>query len=303
MNLFEKIYQFKWKEHKRNPLINPPLLSPVIADPTFLPPSDTPNKKWHLFAHSIFGIHHFISKDGIKWKRQKGLIVKGAIRPFLFKENGLFYLFYEKVTSFFPFHSRIEVMISEDLYRWGNSTIVLSPSLPWHGRTCGNPCIVKDDKKYMLYYSAGLVYLNDCKFSEPKYIGIAISKNILGPYNLFKEPIILPDKNDLYGNYGAGAIKVIKSKNGFVGFQNGIYIGEDKHTHSAIRIILSKDGYSWYSFDKEPILKPDKGWKKAFVYALDVRKVNNKLWLYFNARDGWLIGRERIGLCVGTEIN
>lgn len=63
-NLLEKIYYLKWCEYKSNPVIYPPPLSPVIADPTFLPPNRTPDKRWHLFAHSIFGIHHFVSTDG-----------------------------------------------------------------------------------------------------------------------------------------------------------------------------------------------------------------------------------------------
>lgn len=302
MNLFEKIYQFKWQEYEKNPLINPPFPSPVIADPTFLPPQEAPDKKWHLFAHSLLGIHHFISSDGIKWKKLKGIVITKSLRPYLFKEKNLFYIFYEKILSFIPFQSRIEVRISEDLYRWGKPYLILSPSLLWHKRNCGNPCLIKDEKEYKLYYSAGLVYLKDCKFSEPKYIGVATSQNILGPYKFIEEPVISPDKNDPYRNLGAGAIKIIKDKNGYIGFENGIYIDEENRSRSAIRIIISKDGYSWSGFDKEPILKPGEGWKKAFVYALDVRKIENKLWLYFNARNGWLSGKESIGLCIGYLI-
>lgn len=102
MNLFEKIYQFKWEEYQKNTLINPTFPSPVIADPTFLSPEETPDKRWHLFAHSILGIHHFISSDGIKWERLKGIVVLKSLRPYLFKENNLFYLFYEKILSLLP---------------------------------------------------------------------------------------------------------------------------------------------------------------------------------------------------------
>ena len=37
-------------------------------------------------------------------------------------------------------------------------------------------------------------------------------------------------------------------------------------------------------------------YEKALVYALDVRRVGDQYWMYFNARDGWFLGKERIGL-------
>jgi hypothetical protein len=57
----------------------------------------------------------------------------------------------------------------------------------------------------------------------------------------------------------------------------------------------------WDIPEREPILGPQPGWKKGFVYALDVRKVGEHLYMYFNARDGWLMGRENVGLAFGTR--
>lgn len=42
--------------------------------------------------------------------------------------------------------------------------------------------------------------------------------------------------------------------------------------------------------------------EKAFVYALDVRRAGGRFHLYFNARDGWLTGRENIGLALGERV-
>jgi len=48
-----------------------------------------------------------------------------------------------------------------------------------------------------------------------------------------------------------------------------------------------------------PIILPSgDGWKKAIVYQLDLRYFEGKLWLYYNARDGWKEGREGIGCSV-----
>lgn len=300
INLFEHVDKITWQDCADNPLIHPVFPMPIIADPTFLSPDKTPDEKWHLFAHSLLGIHHFVSADGISWKRLKGLVVRKAMRPFLYVKDGVYYLFYEKFLSFFPQRSRIEMRSSNDFNQWSDAHVVLSPSLPWHRRTCGNPCVIKDGDEYKLYYSAALVFLPDCKFSEPEFIGVAAAKNIHGPFNSRPDPVISPDKNDACGNHGAGSLKVVKTKSAYVGFQNGIYIAKDNHTHSAIRLLHSKDGITWNGFDCEPFLKPEGNrWKKAFVYACDVRQFGDKLYLYYNARNGWFIGKECIGLCEG----
>ncbi|KKR72745.1 MAG: hypothetical protein UU16_C0037G0015 [Candidatus Woesebacteria bacterium GW2011_GWA2_40_7] len=48
-------------------------------------------------------------------------------------------------------------------------------------------------------------------------------------------------------------------------------------------------------------LKPSQDFKKAFVYVCDGKKVGKKLYVYFNARDGWFWGKERIGLVVEKQ--
>jgi hypothetical protein len=59
----------------------------------------------------------------------------------------------------------------------------------------------------------------------------------------------------------------------------------------------SADGLSWDQVYPEPIVEPDgDGWKKALVYQLDVKRVGDEMWMYYNARSGWRFGRECIGL-------
>lgn len=38
------------------------------------------------------------------------------------------------------------------------------------------------------------------------------------------------------------------------------------------------------------------GWKRAFVYAFATARVGPELRVYYNARDGWAQGVERIGM-------
>ncbi len=304
------ILSLTWNLHPENPLIQPPYRTPlpVIADPTFIQPHQAPDEQWHLFAHSMHGIHRYTSPDGIAWQMADTVVPKVSMRPYIRKFDGFYYLFYEKVTSvFFPWQSYLEVRRSEDLITWSEPTTLLEPSLPWHiglsgkGQAVGNPCVLQVDDGFMMFYSAGLVLLKDCRFNEPAYIGIARSKDILGPYTPDSDPILGPDPDDPYANLGAGAIKVLKIDDGYVGFQNGIY-WDNAHSHSgsAIRRVFSTDGRTWSVHDHDPIIKPDQGWKKSHVYALDVQPVDDHWNLYFNARDGWLIGKERIGLAIGS---
>ena len=88
-----EVAQATWSLEARNPLLRPPFPSPILADPTFLPPDETPDGRWHLFAHSLFGIHHYVSSDGIAWRR-RGRVCGNALRAFLYREGGRYHLLY-----------------------------------------------------------------------------------------------------------------------------------------------------------------------------------------------------------------
>ena len=303
----DAILALGWREHEKNPLIPPPFPSPILADPTFLPPADTPDSLWHLFAHSILGIHHFTSRDGITWERRKGVVSRNSLRAFVFFRDAEYFLFYERFLKLFPFPylSRIEARTSRDLLSSSSPSVVLEPTLAWHREGCkgavSNPCVLEEEGGFRLYYSAGLVYLRDRRSPEPKYIGLASSRDILGRYEAEQEPALQPSALDAYANMGAGAMKVLRLQDGYVGFQNGIYWDPAAcHTRSAIRLVTSRNGLEWYIPGQEPILGPEPGWKKSFVYALDLREVEGAFHLYFNARDGWLLGKERVGLATAA---
>lgn len=294
-----------WKDYKGNPLIKPRPPDWIIADPTFVNNKNSPDGLWHLFAHSIIaGIRHFISSNGFDWIDSNHQSFSG-MRPFLFNEDDKFYLFYEKLMT--PFSSsRIEMRESSDLFEWSSPKIIIKPTMSWEGRapaTNSNPCIVKYGDKYRLYYSAGSVFLKDCLFNEPKYIGVAESDKIDTTYQkLFNKPIIIPNKSHPFRNLGAGAIKVLflKKRKIWLGFNNGIYIDNSSRTRSSILLLKSSDGLIWEDCFDKPIIFPTRGWKRAFVYQLDVRKIeeDNEYWLYYNSRDHWFFGVERIGLSI-----
>ena len=120
----EDMLSLRWEEYANNPIIEPPFPSPTLADPSFLPSEHTPDGLWHLFAHSIMGIHHFTSRDGPAWEREKGVVSKKSLRPFLFEST--YYLFYERYVRLLPYLSQIEARHSRYLYSWSEPGVVLS---------------------------------------------------------------------------------------------------------------------------------------------------------------------------------
>ncbi len=301
-----------WEDVPQNPLIAPlpsqRWPNSLLADPTVIIPHDSPDGMWHLFAHSLKGIHHFISHDGITWDTLNGEdpLFQG-MRPYIYFEAGVYYMLYERITRLFPLTSCIELRFSENLLDWSQATTILEPTLDWersdHSTTTGNPFIMKRDGLYWLYYSANGVYLPDCVYLEPLYIGLARSPNLFGPYLKEPSPLIGPSQDDPYHTLGAGSIKVLPEQWNatWVAFNNGIYQDSHGKSRSAICVLGSHDGLVWDYLCPEPVITPgDTPWKKAFVYAFDVKKIGTRYWMYYNARDGWLFGTERIGLAILT---
>jgi len=155
------------------PLIEPPLFSPVIADPSFLFPEETPEGDWELFAHSAWGIHRYSSSDGLAW-RDLGIVARNAMRPFArridglagktgarapLSEEGPFCLYFEAYRPFAlpmtalpgrrKWRSTIGFSRSADLRRWSRPEILLRPGLSWMrdpmlGESVSNPCLVRE---------------------------------------------------------------------------------------------------------------------------------------------------------------
>ncbi len=213
---FKKI---KWKLYPKNPILKSPCFTPLIADPSLILNTESPDGKFHLFCHTLFGIHRYESNDGFKWNSGK-LLFRHGMRPFVYKENNIFYLLYERYTPFqivfswfssWKWNSHVEIRTSKDLKTWSFPKKILEPSLNWHvhtsyGKSIGNPCLVKiENNKYRLYYSASLSLIPDCGFCEPTYIGAAESDEIFGPYTYLKNPLIFPDNPNR--NLAAGSIK------------------------------------------------------------------------------------------------
>lgn len=255
-------------------VIEPPFASPIVADPTFLTPNESTDNKFHLFAHSIWGIHHYVSNDGENWSHFK-FVKSFSIRPFIYKENDMYYLFYEKLKFIIPlttvYFSELQVISSTDLINWTKPKTILKPTLPWQGTSVCNPCVVKEKNGFKLYYNANQKYFWECLFSEPEYSGVAVSKTIDGIYKNITQN---PDKNIHH---------VLRIRDNNI-FETKWY--QNKNGTSGAKVYLNGKEF----------IKPDFGFKKCFVYVCDGKKIDYKMYVYFNARDGWFWGKEVVML-------
>lgn len=309
--------EINWELHPQNPLIPNPRFSAVIADPSVVTPDNSPDGQWHLFAHSLWNLLHYTSSDGIQWGEPTP-VVSSALRPYIFKEGDTYYLYFEKfdrlrlALSFITrkeWYSEIEVIHSKDLINWSKPQTVLKPVMsyaiePNGAKAVSNPCLVKTSNGYRLYFSAGLVHVPDCGFNEPRFIAVAESDSPLGPFTPSSNPIISSNKDDVWNNLGAGSMKVLTTEDGYIGFQNGIYL-RNGVSGSAIRLWSTNDGLNWNPMSPDPLLHPQgNGWMASHIYACDVRQYQNSWYLYFNARTTahWTKGKESIGLLKGALI-
>ncbi len=309
--MISQITNAEFEISKSSPILKPWGGSIVVADPSLLTPDNCHDGKWHMFFHTTFGIWHFISDDGVSFKKVKK-VANRAMRPNINYIDGKYYLFYERtrplimnglnVINAVKWKSEIYVIKSDDLVNWSKPEPVITNSREFEkserGMAISNPFLLRENGINRLYYSCGLTFIRDCGFCEPTYINYAESRDTVSGYVSSEKPLISPDKNDPYLNLCSGCIKVYKLADGYIGIQNGIYERDGK-SHSAIILLTSDDGLS-FEFNKvlvEPAEVYGKDWMKQFVYASHLVRYGDTLRLYFNARDtsDMLRGRECIG--------
>lgn len=307
---FDQINNAEFTLYKNNPVIKHQWNSFVAADPSVLTPDETPDKKWHLFCHTFYGINHYESDNGIDF-RLINKVVPRAMRPDINYIDGKYYLFYERVLPLalqaltvvgMKGKSEIYCTESTDLKSWSEPYRVIGKTRPFEeddkGQAISNPFLLRMDDNYRLYYSCGQTFIKDCGFCEPTYINYAESKDISKGYISRETPIIRPDKNSEYLNLCSGCIKVYKLADCYIGLQNGLFERDGK-SHSAIMLLRSDDGenFEFCRMFLEPQMCGDNNWMAQFVYASHLVYYEGRLRLYFNARNvaNTFTGRESIG--------
>ena len=308
---FEQFSNADFKLFEGNPILKNPLNSFVIADPSVLTPDVSHDGKWHLFCHTFFGVYRYESDNGIDFTN-KGKIVNRAMRPNINYVDGKYYLFFERTRPVIfnllsligaQWRSEIYCVESTDFKSWSEPYRVIGKTREYEeynkGYAISNPFLINVDGKYRMYYSCGQTFIDDCGFCEPTHISFAESENVTTGFVSRETPIISPDKTKEYLNLCSGCLKVYKLKDCYIGLQNGLY-EKDGISHSAIMLLKSDDGVN-FEFVKPflvPQIQGDSHWMAQYVYACCLTYYDNKLRLYFNARNvsNNLTGRECIGI-------
>lgn len=323
MITFPDLQKERWQDCPRNPVVgyfDGEKARYAIGDPQVLLPGEF-DGQWHMFYHGFLDdfvpyLYHLTSPDGVRWElfRQWQYNV-GPIN--LFKDGDRFILYTTEIIKRDvkaagmernAFGKHVACIIcartSEDLEHWSDPWPVLLPDLSWEHvgpEACvRNPCVIRlPDGQYRMYYSGGSVRLPVCGYPEPTCIGVAESDSPLGGFVKQPLPILAPDTTIPYRNFACGGFKVFGWEDKYLALYNPICMDNEGLPRSSIAAMVSVDGLHWEEAPYGPFLVPQpEGWKKALVYQLDCVCADGEVRVYYNARDEWLDGIERIGLSI-----
>jgi len=288
----------RWRDLPQNPLISPPEGTSVIGDPQVILPGEL-DEQWHMFITGEGHLYLHRSTDGIAWERERTYEWRAAT-CFLLRSQERWLLYYAAWARREGVSTVLACRSSDDLEEWGEETVLLAPETDWERegprKQVRNPCVLAlPDGRYRLYYSGGTIWLDDCGYEEPKYIGAAEADSPAGPFERLEGPVLGPDPKKPYRNFGAGAMKVFPWEGGYLGRANGRYRDERGRSGSGGDLLGSDDGLAWTDAPFNPILPPTTGWKHALVYQLDMVRLPDRLRVYYNAREGWAGTKEFIG--------
>lgn len=318
----EQLVESSWFPFSDEPVIQGLWYVPRLSCPSLLFPEDTPDGKWHLFAHSWFGIQHYVSDSGIMWEPQGLVQVRGKY-PFIFKERGAFHIVYERHGRPVPFvekltkrmkkahvvGSHIEMRSSNDLSVWSEPRVLLeAKEIPssadyWKNPVLSHPQLFNAEGGYRLYVGSSKVGKNP---TSARYLCSAFSEQLEGPFSAESHmPLLESVPNDPWRNLAVGRVSMYQGSDIFVGLQTSRYWDATrKQEASAIVLLTSRDGVQWQRVDEKPILVPaDRGWASEHIVSCDVRyKEDEDCWYcYFTATGERRFGlvRESIGLLIG----
>lgn len=324
---FSKI---SWYPFSDEPVIRSLWYMSRLCDPFFLFPSQSPDGKWHLFGHTWVGIEHFISENGISWEPKKMVVLRGH-SPSVYQENGVYYLIYEKHNASLPAlskgrlkrreqekisYSRFEICSSTDLVLFSEPKVLLdSREVPFalddlKKPRISRPQIIKDDKGlYRLYFGASHHSLPDTRQKTSRHFALALSSTLEGPYALANEgePLLSPYADDQYRNMAVGSIKVMKTPDGYVGFECAMHWDKERaKTTSTLIQLESSDGILFKpSFRTALLIPPDRGWASRYIVSCDIhyKEDENCYYCYYsaNAKAGLFPVKESIGLLLGKQ--
>lgn len=225
------------------------------------------------------------SDDGIHWEEPQITLEYDPTsgweddlnRNCVLKIDGIYKMWY---TGQAEGKSYIGYAESEDgihFHRIGNRP-VLEPVLPWEYLSVMNPCVLFENGKYRMWYSAGETYEPNVNAYAESDDGIHWEKSPLNP-------IFVCDPANVYEQDRVGGCQVIKTEDmGYLMF----YIGYEDIDTARICVARSADGITgWERSKLNPIIEPTaEAWDEHATYKPTVvwNEKEGKWMLWYNGR-------------------
>lgn len=329
----ETYNHLSWYPFSDEPLIKAKWFTPRLCDPALVLPEESPDNRWHMFAHNWLGIQHFVSDNGLDWTARKMIELRGH-SPFIFHSKGVWYLLYEKHDSS-PSQldwkeftdksqrissSRIEICSTEDMVIFSKPIVLLdSKNVPFANISLNKPRLSRPqlfyDEKYGYRLFLGASHLKICDSNQKAtlYFALAQSDTLLGEYKIVdNKPLLEPSSEDEYRNLAVGSVRVIQATDGYVGFECAF--GWDKENNKSISTLVqleSEDGIRWQKSKRKPLITlPESGWASRYITSCDIRYMENDYcyYCYFSGNSKVKFGpftyvNESIGLLLGKDPN
>lgn len=319
---WDKLRSAYWYSFRDECVHSSPWYLPRLSDPAIVLPEESPDGKWHLFAHTWAGIMHYTSSSGLNWERRK-LVFFRSNSPFIYKEAQEYYMLFEthdrdwgkKSKDVTKKGSRVMISVSKDLYSWSQPKVIMEAKdiseSSWrqsHSRI-SRPQLVLWQGRYRLYFGAGELTIYDSGQKSTAMFMMAESDYIEGPYKLYGEPLIEIEPDSEYRNLATGGIRVIALSDCLAAVECSYFYDKDNNrSRSAMLLLHSDDGIEW-SIHSVMQTSPLEGWSSRAITGCAVKLVEDEdtWYCYYSANSsrrilGFELVRESLGLLLGKIV-
>lgn len=163
---------------------------------------------------------------------------------------------------------QIYAAVSDDLINWsaannGNPVLTADDfkNISWAGKNKKEEFLQTAVVSDIIHYNNKWYFFMDGYDKNGKQnIGIAVAENsILGPYKTFPDPAISPGNKGNWKDKGCFYAKVIKYKDHFIMFFDGVNGASEERVGMA----TSKDLIHWKEYEDNPVLSQHEGWRSS----------------------------------------
>lgn len=308
-----------WASYSEEPVWQSAWWEPRLSAPWVVMPDESPDKRWHLFAHSWVGVEHYISSSGFDWKRL-GLVIPRAHFPSILKEKDSYHLVYEEHDHDYNGKrrldmkrtvSRIRVVSSTDLVRWSDPVTILSAvdiayASDYSVPRLSHPQLVPWQGGYRLYFGASEVRIPDTGQKASACLSYAEGTSLATQFIPRPRPIRRLDPDSRYDSLALGSFRMVLCSDGICAFQTAFFFDPVKESSASAMLLLSSEDGEDFKFERVIMRTPDEGWaSRCFTSCCLSFQPDEDTWYCFFSANGHsrhplMPIREKLGLLLGS---